>query len=401
MKILLIHNYYQQPGGEDVVFEQEGRLLQQHGHEVITYQRSNHELEQMSALKRLARLKQAVSAKDSKRDVRQLLHKHKPDLVHVHNTFMMISTSVYEECCEMRVPVIQTLQNYRLLCPAAFFYRDGHVCEECTNHGLVRSVLHGCYRDSRASTAAVALMLNRQRVGRRRNNEVSGYLVATEFARTKFINGGLPAAKIHVKPNFVDNDPGERGGVGNYALFAGRLSPEKGVLTLLAGWSQLGTPVPLMIVGDGPLRSQLEAEVAKRNLPQVTFRGRLNISETRAAMKQAAFLMLPSLWYEGFPMVIAESLACGTPVLGSRLGATEELIDDGRTGLHFTAGDASDLARKVEWAWSHRSEIAAMGHEARREYETLYTPEKNYSQLMDIYEWLLSECAHSTAPIVC
>jgi glycosyltransferase involved in cell wall biosynthesis len=395
MKILLIHNTYQQPGGEDVVFEQERRLLQQHGHEIVTYQRSNHEIEQLSMFERIALVTRIIAADDSKQQVWKILEMFQPDLVHAHNTFMMISPSVYEACGEAHVPVLQTLQNYRLLCPAALLFRDGHVCEECSEHGLTRSVWHGCYRDSRPTTAAVALMLKTHRERRTWTDAVTGYVVATEFARQKFIHGGLPAEKIFVKPNFVDPDPGERSQPGDYALFVGRLSPEKGVSTLLAAWSRLGPSIPLVIAGDGPLRPRLEAEVAKNNLRQVSFRGRLNPSETRAAMKQARFLVLPSLWYEGFPMVMAESLACGTPVLGSRLGAIEEIITDGRTGLHFTPGDPTDLGEKVEWAWNHPSELTAMGREARRDYESRYTSEMNYSLLMAIYQQVIK--AHSEA----
>jgi glycosyltransferase involved in cell wall biosynthesis len=395
MKILLIHNTYQQPGGEDVVFEQERRLLQQHGHEIVTYQRSNHEIEQLSMFERIALVTRIIAADDSKQQVWKILGMFQPDLVHAHNTFMMISPSVYEACGEAHVPVLQTLQNYRLLCPAALLFRDGHVCEECSEHGLTRSVWHGCYRDSRPTTAAVALMLKTHRERRTWTDAVTGYVVATEFARQKFIHGGLPAEKIFVKPNFVDPDPGERSQPGDYALFVGRLSPEKGVSTLLAAWSRLGPSIPLVIAGDGPLRPRLEAEVAKNNLRQVSFRGRLNPSETRAAMKQARFLVLPSLWYEGFPMVMAESLACGTPVLGSRLGAIEEIITDGRTGLHFTPGDPTDLGEKVEWAWNHPSELTAMGREARLDYESRYTSEMNYSLLMAIYQQVIK--AHSEA----
>jgi glycosyltransferase involved in cell wall biosynthesis len=370
-------------------------LLQQHGHEIVTYQRSNHEIEQLSMFERIALVTRIIAADDSKQQVWKILEMFQPDLVHAHNTFMMISPSVYEACGEAHVPVLQTLQNYRLLCPAALLFRDGHVCEECSEHGLTRSVWHGCYRDSRPTTAAVALMLKTHRERRTWTDAVTGYVVATEFARQKFIHGGLPAEKIFVKPNFVDPDPGERSQPGDYALFVGRLSPEKGVSTLLAAWSRLGPSIPLVIAGDGPLRPRLEAEVAKNNLRQVSFRGRLNPSETRAAMKQARFLVLPSLWYEGFPMVMAESLACGTPVLGSRLGAIEEIITDGRTGLHFTPGDPTDLGEKVEWAWNHPSELTAMGREARRDYESRYTSEMNYSLLMAIYQQVIK--AHSEA----
>lgn len=386
MRILIVHNSYQEAGGEDVVFEQERRLLARNGHQVTTYERSNHELEAYSGLRRVGMLRQIISANDSRCEIREILRAERPHLVHVHNTFMMVSPSIFEACKEEGVPVILTLHNYRLLCPAGILYRDGHVCEECCEHGLLRSVCHGCYRDSRAATAAVALMLQVHRAQRTWQESVGGYVALTEFSRQKFIAGGLPAGKIHVKPNFVHPDPGERSAAGGYALFAGRLAEGKGVSTLLAAWKLLASAIPLLVIGDGPLRAALEAEARMKNMQQVTFRGRLDVEDTRAAMKQAAFLIVPSVWYETFSLNIAEAFACGTPVLCSRLGAMEENVSEHRTGLHFAAGDPEDLARKVEWAWTHPTELARMGREARREYEARFTPEKNYARLMDIYQ---------------
>ncbi len=357
MKILIVHNAYQEVGGEDIVFEQERRLLARNGHQVVTYERSNHELEAYSKLQRIGMLKQIISAKDSKLEILEILRTVRPDLAHVHNTFMMISPSVYEVCKEEGVPVIQTLHNYRLLCPAAILYRNGHVCEECCEHGLLRSICHGCYRHSRAATAAVALMLQVHRTQRTWQDSVNGYVALTEFARQKFIEGGLPSSKIHVR-----------------------------VSTLLAAWNLLPRSIPLLVIGEGPLRAQLEAEAQRKNMQRVRFRGRLDVTETRAAMKKAAFLIVPSVWYETFSLNIAEAFACGTPVLCSRLGAMQENVDDHRTGLHFTAGDAEDLARIVDWAWTHPTELASMGREARREYENRFTPEKNYTRLMEIYQ---------------
>jgi glycosyltransferase involved in cell wall biosynthesis len=393
MRILIVHNAYQEAGGEDVVFEQERRLLSRNGHHVVTYERSNHELDAYSNLQRVGMLKQIISADDSKCEIGEILRTEKPDLAHVHNTFMMVSPSVYEVCREEGVPVIQTLHNYRLLCPAAILYRDGHVCEECSDHGLLRSICHGCYRDSRAATAAVALMLQVHRAQRTWQDSVDGYVALTEFSRQKFIEGGLPSSKIHVKPNFVHPDPGERTVAGDYAIFAGRLSEGKGIQTLLEAWELLASSIPLVVVGDGPLRAALEEETKQKNMKHVTFRGRLDVTETRMAMKRAAFLIVPSVWYETFSLNIAEAFACGTPVICSRLGAMEENVADHRTGLHFTAGDAKDLAQKVEWAWTHPGELALMGKEARREYENRFTPEKNYARLMEIYEQTVSVCA--------
>lgn len=385
MKVLLIHNSYQQPGGEDVVFEQECRLLQRHGHEVITYHRSNHELDDLSLLERVGLIGRIISADDTQREVRRLLHEQKPDLVHIHNTFMMISPSVYEVCNDANIPVLQTLHNYRLLCPKSTFYRDGKVCEDCMEKSIWQGVKHGCYRNSRSMTAAVALMLQTHRTRQTWETRVGTYLALTEFARQKFIDGGLPAEKIRVKPNFVDPDPGERTKPGKYALFVGRLSQEKGLITLLAAWKRLGIDVPLLIVGDGPLRGHLESEVESQNLENVHFTGWLPRQEVQDAMKNAAFLVVPSVWYETFGMIMTEGFACGTPSVGSRLGAIEEIIDDGKTGLHFTPGDADDLAEKVTWAWEHSSDVEAMGKAGRRTYEDRYTADNNYTLLMGIY----------------
>ena len=400
LKLLLVHNSYQQQGGEDVVFEQERQLLERQGHHVITYTRTNRELESLSALDRLVAIGSLVSAGDSKREVARILRAESPDLVHVHNTFMMISPSVYEACQDAQIPVVQTLHNYRLFCPAMFCFRNGHICEECREHSLLHGVWHGCYRNSLSATAAVALMLQVHRLRGTWTEAISGYIALTEFSRNKFIEAGLPAQKVHVKPNFVNPDSGERNVSGKYALFTGRLSPEKGVSTLVAAWKKLTAEVPLWIVGDGPLRRELEAEVAKSDLRQVVFLGRLGAGETRAAMKAAAFLIVPSVWYEGFPMVIAEGFASGVPVLGSRLGSIQEIVTHGRTGIHFTAGDPSDLAEKVEWAWSHPSELRAMGHEARLEYESRYTAKRNYSLLTDIYAQVLRQSTLSVRPYI-
>src|ERR1039458_5485079 len=247
MKILLVHNTYQQPGGEDVVFNQERQLLERAGHQVLTYCRSNWEIAGYSPLKRLALVGRMVWAQDSRREIASLLHSQKPDLVHVHNTFLVISPSIYSACKEARVPVEKTLHNYRLLCPAANFFRQGHVCEECLAHSFWRGVAHGCYRGSRAETSAVALMLAVHRWRHTWTWGVNCFITLSEFSRQKFIEGGIPTEKIAVKPNFLYADPGCRARSGEYALFVGRLSPEKRVATVLAAWQRLQARIPLHI----------------------------------------------------------------------------------------------------------------------------------------------------------
>ena len=385
MKVLLVHNTYQQPGGEDVVCEQEHGLLVRAGHQVITYSRSNWEIQDSTRWERIGLAYRTIWNEAARQEILGLLRREGVDLVHVHNTFMMISPSIFSACQEAGVPVVESVHNYRLFCPAATFFRQGGVCEECQEHSLWRGVRYGCYRGSRAATGVVALMLAVNRRRRTWTENVDGFIALTRFARLKLIEGGLPQEKITVKPNFVHPDPGEGLGPRDYALFVGRLSPEKGLSTLLAAWGKLRPSVPLLILGSGPERPALEDQVSRQRLSSVEFRGQVSRPATLAAMQGARFLVFSSEWYENFPVTIAEAFACGTPVVGSRLGAIQEIVDDGRTGLHFAPSDAGELASRVEWAWDHPGEMRRMGGEARREFETKYTAEANYPLLLDAY----------------
>jgi glycosyltransferase involved in cell wall biosynthesis len=386
MKIIVVHNTYQQSGGEDISFQSERNLLRDAGHEVVEHQRSNFEVEKYSGLiGHLALAKHTIWASDTRREFRELLEQKKPDIVHVHNTFMMISPSIYWACRDAQVPVVQTLHNYRLLCPGSTFMRDNKVCEECVEHSLWRGVVHGCYHSSRSTTAVVAAMLKVHRLGGTWSRAVDHFIATSEFSRGKFIAAGLPPDRISVKPNFVYPDPGPATGTGDYALFVGRLSPEKGVQTLLAAWERLSSPISLHIVGDGPLRRELEEQARLRGLSTVCFRGQLARDQTLAEMRGARFLVLPSECYENFPMTIAEAFASGTPVLCSRMGAMKDLVDNARTGLHFNPGDPADLAARVTWAWTHAERLSTMGREARREYEAKFSAEHNLKLLLEIY----------------
>jgi glycosyltransferase involved in cell wall biosynthesis len=382
MKILLVHNRYQIPGGEEVVFEQERQLLERAGHQVLTYCRTNFEADTYTGMRRMNLVKNIAWSDDTKQELAHLLRDEKPQIVHVHNTFMMMSPSVFAACREAGVPVVQTLHNYRLFCPAANFVRNGKPCEECVEHTLLRGIQYGCYRQSRAATATVALMLQIQR---KRDMFADLHVALTDFSRNKFIACGIPADKVSVKPNFVYPDPQARTEAGSHAVVVGRLSEEKGLHTLLIAWKRLRTRIPLSIVGEGSLLQQLQQKVSGLKLSGVTFHGRLTHDKTLQMIKSARFLIVPSECYENFPMGIAEAFACGVPVLCSDLGGMREIVAEGRTGLRFAAGNSIDLATKVEWAWSHQPEMAAMGTNARREYQAKYTAEKNYPLLMEIY----------------
>jgi len=386
MVMLFVHNYYQRPGGEDAGVRQERDLLAAAGHRIVEYSRCSGEIALNGISSRIKLGSGALWSKRTYSELRSLIAKERPEVAFIHNTVPLISPSAYFACAEAGVPVVQTLHNYRFLCPAGTFLREGKICEECVTSTLFRSVRYGCYQDSVAASATLSLMLATQRALGTWNGKVACYIARTEFARKKFIEGGLPAERILVKPCFVHPDPGPRAGSGDSVLFLGRLSPEKGLRSLIAAWEHLDGTIPLRIAGDGPLREELDAEIDRRRIAGVKVLGRVPDADLLAEMKRARFLVLPSEWYEGLPLTIAEAFACGVPVVASRIGSMIELVEDGVTGLHFMPGDATDLAAKVEWAWSHPKEMEEMGHAVRREYETKYTPEINYMRLKEIYE---------------
>jgi glycosyltransferase involved in cell wall biosynthesis len=385
MKVLIVHNSYQQPGGEDVVAALEADLLRQAGHEVIEYRRSNHEIKVLTLWNKVALAKRAIWAGDTVRDLRAVIHHEKPDVAHFHNTFVMISPSAYQACHEMSIPVVQTLHNYRLFCARADFFRDGRVCEDCLGKTPPwPGIVYGCYHESRTQTAVVATMLTVHRFRKTWDEQVTIYIALTDFARQKFIQGGLAAEKIVLKPNFVYPDPGMRESTGDYALFVGRFSPEKKLLTLLAAWENV-REMPLKLVGSGLQEREIRQFAQERGLAKVEFLGWRTRDEVFALMKGARFVIFPSEWYETFGLVMVEAFACGVPVIAARLGAMAELVKDGCTGLLFTPGDRDDLSAKITWAATHPEEMAQMGHRGRLEYEAKYTSDGNRERLLNIY----------------
>ncbi|MEA5598355.1 glycosyltransferase family 4 protein [Rivularia sp. UHCC 0363] len=388
MRILSIHNRYQIRGGEDESRQSEENLLREMGHQVEVYEENNDRISTMNPLRVASK---TIWSQESHKITKRRLKEQTHDIIHVQNFFPLISPSVYYAAKEQGVPVVQTLRNYRLLCPNALFFRDGQVCEDCLGKFIpLPGVMHGCYRESRVASTAVASMITVHRTLRTWVEMVDVYIALTEFARQKFIEGGLPAEKIVVKPNFVNPDPGIGKGSGGYALFVGRLSVEKGLDTLLAAWEQLSGPMPLKIVGDGPLSEQVKNAVQR--LPQVEWLGRRPMSEVHELMGEAKFLIFPSKWYETFGRVAVEAFAKGTPVIAANIGAIAELVDDRSTGLKFQPGDSQDLAAKVEWALMHPKEMAQMRLCARAEFEAKYTAKNNYSRLMEIYNQVQTAC---------
>jgi glycosyltransferase involved in cell wall biosynthesis len=380
VKILLVHNFYQQPGGEDEVFRSERDLLRAHGHEVHEFTLHN---DAVPTYGKLALASATLWNREAHRAVGRIARLHRAEVVHFHNTFPLVSPAAYYAARDVGAAVVQTLHNFRLLCPGATFFRDGRPCEDCLGSAVPwRGALHGCYRGSRAQTGVLAAVLAAHRAARTWQRAVDRYVALTQFARGKFVAGGLPPERVLVKPNFLP-DPGVGRGAGGHGVFVGRLSPEKGVRTLLDAWPRAASLLPLKIVGDGPL----EAEVARfaATTPGVEWLGRQPHARVLELIGDASFLLLPSGCYEGFPRTIVEAFAKGTPVLASDLGAMRELVSQGVTGRRFNSSNPEDLALQVKALLTNSEGARELRSNARAEYERLYTPAKNHEMLLRVY----------------
>lgn len=381
MKILQVHNYYQRPGGEDAVVAAERALLESHGHKVLQYVKHNDAVEQTS---KLQLIQKTIYNSETEKEVRELLQREGPDVIHAHNTFPLISPSLFRAAQLEGVPVVQTLHNFRLLCPSATLFRDGKICEDCVGRLPYAGVIHACYRGNRAATAVTASMLVAHRILRTWHRRVHRFITLSEFSKAKFVEGGLDASKIRVKPNFLPQDPGFGDGSGGYAFFAGRLAREKGLGVLMEAWAQLKHPIPLKIAGDGELMPWLRERAS--GLSHVELLGHRDRSTVLELVKRAAVMVMPSEWYEaGVPLTMIEAFGCGTPVLTSRLPSTEEVITDGKNGYCFDLGSASDLARTLDAIWNAPGVLSEMREAARLTYERTFTPALNYPALMNIY----------------
>lgn len=388
MRILLIHNYYQSRGGEDVVFEAERQMLEDNGHNVVVYTRHNNEIEPDTILSKINLFLSTIWASKSYRDIRRLAREFQPDIVHIHNTFPLISPSVYYAVTGF--PVVQRLPNFRLLCLNATLFRDGKVCEACLDKAVPwPGVWFKCYHDSTLQSFAVASMITVHNLLSTWKRKVTVYLPPSEFVRQEFIELGWPAEQIISKPNFVIHEAGKQAtGHGKYALYVGRLSPEKGVSTLLDAWRQL-PDIPLRVVGTGPEQKALEDYVQKHNMTHVDMLGFRERKEIFELLTKAAFLVFPSEWYETFGITIAEAYACGVPVLASNIGAMQTTVIPGETGYHFEPGNVQDLAAKARQFWADPDELSRMRDSARNVYDVHYTKETNYRLLLNIYESII------------
>ncbi|MFM8467143.1 MAG: glycosyltransferase family 4 protein [Oxalobacteraceae bacterium] len=388
MNILVVHNRYHYRGGEDTVVDAEVSLLRRHGHEVLLYTRDNRELSSMTTCDAAVGV---LWSRQTEADIRRIHTSFGPELIHAHNTFPLISPSLYAIAHQLKIPVVQTLHNFRLLCPQAMLLRNGSSCEACVGHLPWRAVIHRCYRHSLSQSAITAGMILLHRLRGTWRTEVARYIVLNQLCRDKFVAGGLPFDRLRIKPNFVEVDQPPDWHQRSGGLFIGRLSAEKGLQALAEAVSQLGS-VKIDVYGKGPLQKLVEAT------PGLRYQGFDESATLQARLRKAAYLVMPSTGVETFGLVAVEAFACGTPVIATRHGGLTEIVAQGHTGLLVPPGDARALARAIEYAETHPETMLAMGRAAREVYLERYTPETNYLQMMRIYREALASRAAPSGP---
>lgn len=389
MKVMLVHVKYRLKGGEDAVFENEVKLLQDHGYDVIPVLFSNDEINTRGIINKILLAVNTVWSIKYYKFMSQLLAKEKPDVVHFHNIFPLLSPSVYKACYDNKIPVVQTLHNYRWGCPAATFYRGGSVCELCMTDGLINSVKYGCYRNSRSATLVVAAMIIFSKWRSVFDRYVTKIIVLTQFAKNKMTEAHLPAAKIIVKPNFSFI---EEGGVVSksdnnevYALFIGRLSDEKGIKFLAETLIDIPESLCIKVAGDGPDFESIKKLIAIKNL-NMELLGSLDRSALTNVIMKSSLVVIPSQWYEGFPMVILDAYSHAKPVLISNIGGLPELVVPGVTGHVFDVGNNNSLKNKLIDMMADQDKLRIMGKNAYQKYKEEFSADNNLTRLKDVYD---------------
>ena len=378
--VLQVHTRYRQAGGEDQVVEAERRLLVAAGISVHQVLFDNADLrESMSPVGDLRLAASTIWSRAAERRVGAAIATHQPDVMHVHNTFAAASPSVY--AAAGGVPVIQTLHNYRMVCPVATAFRDGRACTDCVGRFAPwPGVLHACVHGSRSQSAVAATTIAVHRALGTFQRRIAIYVALTAFQRQLMIDGGLPAERIRVISNFLEPDPGIGNGPRSGILYVGRLAEEKGVGVLLRAAAL--RPGMIRVAGDGPLQS-----LAKRAgaVGDIEYLGPLERLPVLEELRRAIALVLPSIWFEGFPLAVLEAYATGTPVIASRIGSLAEIVEDGVTGMLAEAHDAEGLGERLRWAACHPQEMDEMGSRARHQYETRFRGPTHLAALLNTY----------------
>lgn len=382
MRILMAHNRYQQPGAEDQVFAAEADLLAERGHEVIRYELHNNSIKSTGKLKVVRNTMWNPQSADA---IRQLVRHHQIEVAHFHNIFPVMSPSVYRAAHDEGAAVVQTLHNFRLICPGNTMFRNDRLCSDCVGKPFPwPSVLHACYRGDRQATTVSAAMLAYHRALGTWSNSIDVYVALSEFNRSLFCRAGFAAASLFVKPNFLKSDPGPGSRRRSGALFAGRLIPEKGISTLLAAWKQIGSRLPLTIFGDGPLRDEVASAAASAD-GAIRWHGWRSRSEVDEALGAASVVISPSVWIEAGPLSVIESFARGTPVIASRLGSLAEFVKPDVSGYLFDPGNPASLVEAVETFLKLPDCGSSMGEAARKIFLDTYSAAPAYRNMQSLY----------------
>jgi glycosyltransferase involved in cell wall biosynthesis len=393
MRVLLVHNRYRSgaPSGENRVVDQEGEALEALGHEVMRFGRSSDEIEQWPLAKKASLPARTIWSRETHHDLKAVLREHRPEVVHVHNTFPLLSAAVLYACRDARVPVVATIHNYKLACANGTFFRGGAVCHDCADGLPVRAVMHGCYRGSRAATAPVALAMIVHRQAWR--SLVSAYVFISASQRD-LLRGFDPAPdRVFIRYNLIPHRGMPRTARTPTVVYAGRLDEPKGVRLLMAGWDcyrrRSGEPgLGLVIVGGGPLADEVAAWASAR--PSVQMSGTVSSDRCAEIISHARAVLLPSVWEETFGLVAIEAMAAGVPPIAAGHGSFTELITPGVDGVLFSPGDPAALALAIADVESDPERYEAYGDQARKTYEQRFDPQRSIEELLEIYRFAIA-----------
>ena len=386
MRVVNVHNRHAGPGGMEVLFESITKLLRSRGDEVIVVERDNKNIHGLAG--KLSSFGSMIYSPSAKREMTKLLRDERPDVVHAHNLYPQLSPSILDACREEGVPVVMSVQDYKLTCPTAQHLRNGKPCEKCLGGHEQWCAIHNC-RGSRAMSVAYAIRNASARVSEKIHDGVDAYLCCSKFVADLITRGGYPAERIHVLPNFADlPESSPKTSPGEYIAYVGRISPEKGIDVLIDAARVNGLPVK--IAGDPSAMPELQNNLP----PNVEFVGSLRRDQIPNFLGNARMLAVPSVWYEAFGIVCAEAMAYRLPVVASRMGGLPEVVDDGEIGLCVEAGNPTAWAEAMASLWNDPTRALAMGEAGRAKALREYSPTVYYERLTAAYRAV----ARATSP---
>ncbi|AWI06387.1 glycosyltransferase family 4 protein [Clostridium drakei] len=382
-RVLIVHNYYQVSGGEDTVVANEKKMLEDNGHEVFMYTRHNEEIKKSGILEKIKLPFETIYSFKTVREVKKVIRENEIDIVHVHNTLPLISPSVYKAAKDCGCKIVQTVHNFRLLCPGATFTCNGKICEECISKGLKCAIKNKCYRNSKIQTLAVVLMLKINRIIGS-YDKVDTYIALTKFNKRK-LEALIPKNKIVIKSNFTEKTNLDIIPVKDreYFMFLGRIESIKGIHLLLNTWKEIKDET-LVIVGAGTEEGYLREFITNNNISNIEFLGTRKKEDAMKILSKAKALIIPSQWYEGFPMVIIEALSQGVPIIGSNIGNVGGLLKDKTYGIVHDFTNSS--IKEVLKSFQNIDKLNMYINNALNEYERKYSVNKNYRMLEKIYK---------------